>query len=412
MPVNWDLLGPPPDIGGAIRQGFEYGRGAVRRAKQESAFARYAKSPNDPEAVAGVGAFDPVLGARLRADAKQQQFQSAFGEAYDPTTGAVDPVKARAAYAGAGDYEGAMRFDQGQASAAAAQREAGVKAMRDVARLLDDATDEPSYQQARRAAASMGLDISRVPEAYDPAWVDQQRIIVRNFIDKPEELTSFQRELAAAGIEPGSPDYLRMLENRYAKPQIIHDAAGNVLALGGGGLGAAGGGEAGDLFEALIQQESGGRPGVPGPVTEYGQPMGMTQMLPETAQEMAGKLGLPWRPEMLSGTSNEAADYQRRLGRAYFDEGLAKYGGDQRKALMYYHGGPDETLWGSKTRAYADAVLARSRGVSSTGGGGRTVTRIAEGKPPERPKPSETRVIKGQTYYKIAGRWFDNPEGR
>jgi hypothetical protein len=116
-----------------------------------------------------------------------------------------------------------------------------------------------------------------------------------------------------------------------------------------------------DVFGALKQQESGNRPGTIGPRTRYGIPLGSTQLLPDTAKEMAGKLGLPWRPELLTGKSPEAAAYQDQLGRAYYDEGLQKYGGDVEKALMYYHGGPDQSKWGPKTRTYAKAVMARAK---------------------------------------------------
>lgn len=115
------------------------------------------------------------------------------------------------------------------------------------------------------------------------------------------------------------------------------------------------------VFGALVMQESSGRPGVLGPQTKYGRAEGMTQMLPATAQEMARKLGVAWRPELMRGTSPEAAQYQQQLGRAYFDEGLQRYGGDVQKALMYYHGGPDERLWGPKTRSYAQSVLRRTQ---------------------------------------------------
>lgn len=71
---------------------------------------------------------------------------------------------------------------------------------------------------------------------------------------------------------------------------------------------------------------------------------------------MAGKLGLPWNPSLLTGTGPEAADYQKRLSRAYLQEGLAKTG-NLRDALRYYHGGPNRRLWGPKTNAYADAIL-------------------------------------------------------
>lgn len=113
------------------------------------------------------------------------------------------------------------------------------------------------------------------------------------------------------------------------------------------------------VWRAAIQQESGGRPGVIGPDTAYGNAQGLTQMLPATAQAMASKLGVAWRPELMTAKTPEAAAYQEQLGRAYFDEGLQKYGGDVRKALAYYHGGPDERIWGPKTAAHVNAVMAR-----------------------------------------------------
>jgi len=87
----------------------------------------------------------------------------------------------------------------------------------------------------------------------------------------------------------------------------------------------------------------------------------MTQMLPATAKGVAGKLGLPWRPDLLSGTSPIAAEYQRTLGQGYFQEGLQKTG-NLPDALRYYHGGPNRSLWGPKTQAYANNVLSRLGG--------------------------------------------------
>lgn len=112
---------------------------------------------------------------------------------------------------------------------------------------------------------------------------------------------------------------------------------------------------------ALIQQESGGRAGAIGPQTKYGRALGMTQMLPDTAREMAGKIGVPFRQDLLTGKSPEAAAYQRQLGQAYLEQGL-RTTGNVRDALHYYHGGPSRSLWGPKTRAYADSVIARMRG--------------------------------------------------
>jgi soluble lytic murein transglycosylase-like protein len=86
--------------------------------------------------------------------------------------------------------------------------------------------------------------------------------------------------------------------------------------------------------------------------------LGSTQMLPGTAREMSQKLGLPFRPDLLRSNTPEALSYQRRLGEAYFQQGLHETG-NLRDALRYYHGGPDRSLWGPKTNAYADSVLRR-----------------------------------------------------
>lgn len=115
----------------------------------------------------------------------------------------------------------------------------------------------------------------------------------------------------------------------------------------------------------LRAQESGNRPGISGPMTKYGQAQGQTQLLPDTAKAMAAKLGVPWQPEMMTGTTPEAAQYQDMLGQAYLQEGIEKTG-NLKDALRYYHGGPDRRLWGDKTNAYADQVMARMTGMPMT----------------------------------------------
>lgn len=113
-------------------------------------------------------------------------------------------------------------------------------------------------------------------------------------------------------------------------------------------------------FGALIQQESSGVAGAIGPKTQWGNALGMTQMLPDTAREMAGKLGVPYNEAWLRGTTPQAAAYQKALGQAYFQQAL-KETGNLTDALHYYHGGPNRKLWGPKTRRYAREVLARMK---------------------------------------------------
>jgi soluble lytic murein transglycosylase-like protein len=113
------------------------------------------------------------------------------------------------------------------------------------------------------------------------------------------------------------------------------------------------------VYDSLLMQESSKRAGAIGPMTQYGQALGMSQMLPATAADMARQLGVPYREDLLRGKSQEAANYQMKLGKAYFAQGLKKTG-NMRDALHYYHGGPNRKIWGSKTRKYADQVLARA----------------------------------------------------
>lgn len=113
------------------------------------------------------------------------------------------------------------------------------------------------------------------------------------------------------------------------------------------------------VLPSLINQESGGRAGVLGPQTRWGRAEGQTQMLPKTAEATAKRIGVAWRPELMRGTSSEAADYQAGLGQAYLEEGLAQTG-NLPDALRYYHGGPDRKQWGPKTEAYQASIMAKS----------------------------------------------------
>jgi hypothetical protein len=120
------------------------------------------------------------------------------------------------------------------------------------------------------------------------------------------------------------------------------------------------------LMPGLIRRESGGR-ARPGPMTRYGQAQGQTQMLDATAEAMAKKTGVPWRPDLMRANTPEALQYQETLGRAYLQEGLDTTG-NPRDALRYYHGGPDRSQWGPKTNAYADAIMGGLPQAQMTGG--------------------------------------------
>jgi hypothetical protein len=76
---------------------------------------------------------------------------------------------------------------------------------------------------------------------------------------------------------------------------------------------------------------------------------------------MASKLGIPFDASRLTSHAPVDIAYQRQLGDAYLQEGLQKTG-NPRDALRYYYGGPNRSLWGPKTNAYADAIMSRLGG--------------------------------------------------
>ncbi len=60
------------------------------------------------------------------------------------------------------------------------------------------------------------------------------------------------------------------------------------------------------------------------------------QLMPDTARDMAGELGLPFSEARLT----EDAAYNKRLGSAYLEKMLARYDGHQALALAAYNAGP------------------------------------------------------------------------
>lgn len=116
-------------------------------------------------------------------------------------------------------------------------------------------------------------------------------------------------------------------------------------------------GDYGTFKQAIIGQESGGRYGVPN--AQGSGAMGVGQVMPDTAKVLAGRIGLPYRPDLMAGNSPEARRYQDAITEAAAQEAWKAGGGDVRKAAMYYHGGSDQSGWGPKTHRYADEILAR-----------------------------------------------------
>lgn len=86
------------------------------------------------------------------------------------------------------------------------------------------------------------------------------------------------------------------------------------------------------LVDSVIQQESGGRVDA---VSNKGA-LGIMQLMPETARQMARELGVQFNLHRLT----RDADYNKQLGSAFLGKMLERYDGEQALALAAYNAGP------------------------------------------------------------------------
>jgi len=107
----------------------------------------------------------------IRDDNRRETTQQGLIAAYDPQTGAVDPVAARGAYLAGGDVSGAMAFDQSRVKAQQDTLDSQLKRAQATTALLSSSTDPATYAANRGRAQALGLDLTGVPDQFDPQWV-------------------------------------------------------------------------------------------------------------------------------------------------------------------------------------------------------------------------------------------------
>lgn len=86
------------------------------------------------------------------------------------------------------------------------------------------------------------------------------------------------------------------------------------------------------LVDSVIKQESGGRVDA---VSSKGA-LGVMQLMPDTARQMAQELGVQFNLHRLT----RDADYNKQLGTAFLGKMLERYDGEQALALAAYNAGP------------------------------------------------------------------------
>lgn len=109
-----------------------------------------------------------------------------------------------------------------------------------------------------------------------------------------------------------------------------------------------------DLLRAVASQESKFNPKAIGPKTDYGQALGMMQILDSNAKAAGID---PFKPE-------QAIPWAAQNLR----ESLDKNGGNLDAAVMEYHGGPNQKLWGTKTQQYVSDVAGQFAAIKKNAG--------------------------------------------
>ncbi len=207
--VNYAPLLNAPDIGQSVLQGQQQGRELRMQGQRDNALRALSTNPQDMGAINALMAVDPRTalafeerGARQAAQEAATQRARAFQGAYDPNTGQLDPAKVRQAYVATGDVEGALKFDAQQAEAQKGKLETALKQIEVASQLLGSATDQASYTAALQRAQQFGIDVSKEPQQFDPAYVQQQLAMGLNAKEKLEQQwkgLNFQLEQAKFG---------------------------------------------------------------------------------------------------------------------------------------------------------------------------------------------------------------------
>lgn len=122
----------------------------------------------------------------------------------------------------------AMQLRQREAQTQAMQRKEQRARVEDIAKLFQGVTPE-NYGQRIAAARTLGVDVSGVPQTFDPNWVAQNGAIFQALAGKDQELSGIARELQDAGYKPGTPEFndaMRgVINNKYASEYV--DENGN-----------------------------------------------------------------------------------------------------------------------------------------------------------------------------------------
>lgn len=205
MAIDWNIARQPNALA-MMMQGYDEG---VKLRRENAARNALGVIMGAGKAGTPGSAYDPKrdgIGGGLPQNGGPDPTEQAWGDLAkaDPLTA----LKARELFAGK----------------AAEQRKVQDAQTEQIGRLLQAVKTDPSkYGMARQSAISLGIPADRIPEAYDPQWVDQQLFTLNAFKeDGGAAMTSAMKELVALGYKPGTPEFQQALAQTmnagYSKP--------------------------------------------------------------------------------------------------------------------------------------------------------------------------------------------------
>lgn len=175
--INWGLANQN-GFQNALAQGMAYGQ-QIKRNREEkeykNALAGY--DPSNPETIKPIMQADPRLGLQLQQQSAAQQ------------------------------------------AAAQKQRQQDMGTFR---QLLKQAGQSPEgWSQAMGAAQQLGLDVSRVPQQYNPQWA-QEQLFIMDALENPDTMTAVQKDIQSLGIDPSTEEGRKavgeLILYKYGKP--------------------------------------------------------------------------------------------------------------------------------------------------------------------------------------------------
>lgn len=125
--------------------------------------------------------------------------------------------------------------------------------------------------------------------------------------------------------------------------------AGGAPPLGTGKVDAA------TLMPAIAAVESDGSGGYTARNKESGA-LGRYQVMPPTGRTLAARVGVTWRPDLMTSDTGPGRQYQDAIGKAAVQEAI-DHTDNAADAARYYHGGSNRAGWKEKTEAYSQKVL-------------------------------------------------------